>query len=963
MLKNIFHKKQSDLQRIYVVLGSLILSCIVSYMYMTKFFQKAYGNSATLKELITGPSVFKDYFKPADFMIPRQFLLSFLVCFAIAYVLMSLLVYFHDRLTLSFYTLLAATGFFLIKQYFGYELTAQWMVIGVLFGFHVLDLIKTLWQKEKANSTLTENIIGSFISYFAVRAFVQMLLSFGIISESGAKKGFFLLLILSLVALIVVDFISPLIHKWPIQKIYMEGLQGLLLCFPLSLFTFHINYDGNIESTSFIGVRLLIGAVLVAVALYLILKRKNVFGQLHPHSLMIMGGMQLFMHVPVDAMFSVNLFHYGELTVPYTQLVSFNKLPYIDFFPIHGICDYFFSMINAVFMNGTYESFFYAYYIGSLILVAIVAYVVYRCFDSSLGAVVCMVFFMTIGEWYYYFRFILVLPILLIFFHGSVKKSAYKSLIVYIVSSIISIGWYPAIGGSLAVALLVPLAIRVLSKEGRKELLDACKKENYKKYLPSFVATMVLGISFVPMFFGIVRYLKENVGISDYFPGDRLHDIVISAGNNRLFQIADPFVDVANIVFVFMIVIVISVGLACCYKKIYGQWLIGAVIFSYMICSYTFGSIFAGERASIVNVVLLVVLSYIVIQNHEKWKVLPAALVALALLYNTHNFAYAQQSALEHQPISNQFVKISGEELGCPKMGNMFLPTDMAAPIQDTAFVISSLCPEGETYLDFTNQAAFYMMFNKETPFAYCALYHGTSDATRGKMLESLEEELPNLILVSPYWYNDGGSISLRYKEIYQYIWDQGYRPYQYGTACFLLSDKVQVPKWATDGSYGFFEAMTTSDLQALPNVWGRSMERDNFEAVTCNWEIIKAEGLELTNEGTYCAVSETVDLAVDFSGENISDEAEYLLVHFQCPELEEKDKIYTKMYFGSPEALDTEETSVVCTMSNGDLLIPLYAYPMWDMFEMTTIRFHMENGEMAGKTFSIDFELLKDSK
>ena len=47
---------------------------------MNDFFEKVYGeNAATLSELITGPSVFKDYYKPADFLLPRHFLISFLL--------------------------------------------------------------------------------------------------------------------------------------------------------------------------------------------------------------------------------------------------------------------------------------------------------------------------------------------------------------------------------------------------------------------------------------------------------------------------------------------------------------------------------------------------------------------------------------------------------------------------------------------------------------------------------------------------------------------------------------------------------------------------------------------------------------------------------------------------------------------------------------------------------------------
>ncbi len=963
MIQRIFREKKSDLQRFFIIIGSMVLAFFSSYLYMNDFFEKVYGeNAATLSELITGPSVFKDYYKPADFLIPRHFLISFILFFALFYLLVHILTYFHEKLSLSFYVLLIAGGLVAVKQFFGYDMRLYWILIVALLFLHVIDWFMQIRSKAPYDANkLNIACTSCLIAYFGIRAFVQMVFSFGLVGENGAKKGFILCLFLAYVTLIFAYVFEDKVSKLHLMTVYLEGAQALLLCFLLSLFTFKINYNGVIESTSYPGIRILALVMILAIFGYVILKRKEILGKVHPFTLMLIGSMQLTMHVPVDAMFPVNLFHYGELTVPFTELISYHKIPYLDFFPIHGMCDYFFASINAVFLDGTYGSFFYAYYIGSMILVALVAYVVYKCFGSSLYAVAFTAFFMTIGEWYYYFRFVLVLPVVLIFFYKKIREDAYRSLIAYIVTSIISIAWYPAIGGSLAVALLLPLCFRIFSKNGRGQLLSAWKKENRKKYLPSFLATLLLGISFIPMFLGIVRYLKENVGISGYFPGDRLYDILIS-DNNHLFGLSNPFIDVATIEFSFMASVILIVGMACYYKKVsYVELLITVVVFCYMICSYTFGSIFAGERASIVNVVLLLLLAYVLFQTESKAKILPACILASALILNTYDFSDAQKSALTLEEISDQFVKLNGNEIGCERMGTVFMPAETAKQVEETAFVVRELCPEGENYLDFTNQSAFYMMFDKETPFSYCALYHGTSDATRKRMLEALEEELPKLILVAPYWNNDGGSISLRYKEIYQLVMQKGYLPYQYGSVCFLLSDDVTAPAWATDGGGTFYSAMTTSDLLALPVVWGRSINREDYETVPMTYEYLETNRMETNQSGSYTPISDNSNFRVSFSGDRIVSDGEYLLVHFQCDDLEDHEKVNMKLYFSYPDGAAMEEYAISCVAQNGDLLIPLYAYPMWDMFEMTTIRFDLTDDTLTGKTFTVAFELLKD--
>ena len=355
---------------------------------------------------------------------------------------------------------------------------------------------------------------------------------------------------------------------------------------------------------------------------------------------------------------------------------------------------------------------------------------------------------------------------------------------------------------------------------------------------------------------------------------------------------------------------------------------------------------------------------------------LPAFLLGAALVINCNDFSQTQTDAISVQNISDQFVRLDGEELSCKKMGKVVVPSAIADQIRDTAFVINAFCADGETYLDFTNRSAFYMMFDKETPFAYCALYHGTSDATRAAMLEALQENLPKLVLVSPYWNSDGGSISLRYKDIYQLVLSKGYQPYQYGSVCFLLAPDVEVPDWAEDGSKIFYEAMTTESLQALPLVWGRSAKEEDFSVVDAGCEVLASEDVVTEDQESYTVTGERPAVVLHFYGDDVSSEAEYLRLHISglaSSDTESTDsgdsadasasKVNVKMYFSYPDEPVYEEFSLSCVVEDGDLLIPLYSYPMWNMFQMTTIRMEFDGEDLVGQTFSMDSELWKENK
>lgn len=86
-----------------------------------------------------------------------------------------------------------------------------------------------------------------------------------------------------------------------------------------------------------------------------------------------------------EGLLSMDYFHNGEITLPMQQLMSYHKLPYLDLIPIHGLCDYYYGVIDYLFFDGSYLSLNAAKIVGDLAMAALLALVI--CYFMELGQV------------------------------------------------------------------------------------------------------------------------------------------------------------------------------------------------------------------------------------------------------------------------------------------------------------------------------------------------------------------------------------------------------------------------------------------------------------------------------------------------------------------------------------------------------------------------------------------------
>lgn len=698
----------------------------------------------------------------------------------------------------------------------------------------------------------------------------------------------------------------------------------------------------------------------------------------------------------IDMFQPVNMFHQGEMSVPMQQLWMYGKFPFFDIFPIHGLCDYYFQAWNYLLFDGSYAAWSDACYFGGLLLCACIACVYRKTIRSDVAAVLMTVLFTTLGEWYYYQRFFFVIPAYLLMFSPRVRKDVFRSTGTYAVLCMVMILWYPSVGGAFALSLLPVAVCRVLSSRGRRQLGWLRYRRIRMRLARAYAFPVVLLFLFLPFLPGIFRYLAENMGISSYFPGDRFTAIYSGMVSANPFALSDPTQQQLFRILCFLLPIVLLSAAAFVSKRtraLRGLW-VSMLSFSFLAVSYTFGSVANGERSLILALVFSVGIAGVCLGNGGKEDendrsagkecrsgidiekmcrknrgkavcLLTAVCVFMALTLDTNDRLLEQEKSVDIQEIPAYFVPIDGDDIGMPGLGKSYTTPELAQQLNDFAYVINQVCScQEDTFLDLTDQGALMLLSGRRLITPYISLYHASCDSAQEHALESIKKQSPKLVLVSPRWENDGGSAALKNKEIYQYLCDH-YIPYRYGDICFMLKKGTPVPKWAQDGADAFYLAVNPITLQKLPAVWARidkkeaALRQVPIETEVVSLNHIKQEGKKI------CITGEDPYMVLWIKEPEKLQDAEYMRLSLQMDPSAEQlpEEMQIQLYFSATSSGFDEAYKVNFDIQSGEVLVPLYAVPVWAQRKWEYLRLDIENWNESAAEYTLQYHFEKQEQ
>ncbi len=902
-------------------LFSVLATACTAFFRMHYLYQK----TPEYKELVTGYTSWIGYFKEGDMT------LAYHVIFGIVlfYLLFSFLL-----------NLLAEKILFLRKQREEVSLTEKERegILKISQLFFLLVFTQFSW------GVIGKGIVICFPSLHEI-----------------LTKGFFIVQLLLAAGVCLFWFYAKKAENEKLLEGVLSGSQLLLpLVFP-AVTRYEYEYGGNLV-LQYSSAKFTFFCVAISIILLVLLffeKKKTVHTKVYLSSFLSLAVFASY-QLPRGTISGAPLefYHYGELSVPLQQFLHFGTVPYLDTMPIHGVCDYFQAGIWYLFFDGTYASFEAAMVMGCVVIAVITALVFYFCVDSKAVGILCILWFSLFGDQYYYVRWAFVLPFIMLVFSKKSREDFSRMLFYWVFLSILSIAWNPSIGGTCSLAALPFIFYKAFNEKGYLVFARIWKEKDYrKKWILPYGFLLVLGVSFIPMFFDILRYITENSAAILETTGDILKE-----------ELAEPFVWYASFGFVIPLLcsFYFCVGKRGEERKLAIFGALFLLLFNGIIVKYTFVRTQFGERGIIAVTIssLFLILMVLLPCVKARWKRQELGLL-LFLLLLTGVTKGADLSSLPgklliRESIPQTFAYVEGEKIGIPSLGNIYMEKKLKEEFISLNHIANELCGEEFQFVDMTNQLSHYTILDKKVLLPFSSTYNTNNEVMQTKAIQVLNDLKPEVIVVSPEWRHDAGALSTRNYHLYQWLMQHDYTPCKYESILFLTNNPGIREQYAS-AYEELGQIMHLEEIKMLPTVWaGQKLKEHNMEKTET--ELLLADtNSQVLSDGYYQIEGEDTfflyTLAEPVSGKEIDFlriRAEFLNVAEDC--------IYQGVVYFMEEGKGIKESRrFIYDGGAREVVIPLSTSPYWsysDKNQMIMVNFI--GSQLTGTQVNLELEFEK---
>jgi hypothetical protein len=455
-------------------------------------------------------------------------------------------------------------------------------------------------------------------------------------------------------------------------------------------------------------------------------------------------------------------FHWGEQALPWQQLVTFHKVPYVDFVPIHGLMAYLRGAFSSLFFDGTAASYADADFL--LTGVATIALALAACLSvTPLGALVLLGGLLPDHDRIYFY-----IPAMLLLSAPQLVRDPIRLLTVWLVVAFLLFAYNPTQGPAFAVATL-PVALWAAWRSLRT------RRAALGRIAVSLVALASVVLA-VPVARHVCRAFVAFVAENAY-TNEVAHGIPWTDGKGLrvagwgpavtafLWEVTRSFWFFAAVACAAVfwrqatggrsrgpghpagprsVSLLILTGSLPLYLLFWSPWLNGRLLPGNMN--------YPGD-VSLTCLYWLVPILVLLTVSHRRMATALLALAVVTGLFYPANPTLVDPVQLNAKCVAARVVPadvvaIDGATIGMPRIGKVVRPNALVYLQPIKAFLARFLRP-GETYLDLTNRTALYYYLNLPCPVRYVPFVAANSRLQAG-VLRQLDEHPVPAVLIAP---------------------------------------------------------------------------------------------------------------------------------------------------------------------------------------------------------------------
>lgn len=889
--------------------------------------------------------------------------------------------------------ILEILGLFIIPNIVLYIFTENinyYLLLGGSVYIFFMLYEKMLGNEFESDEEFPKRVMLCIImTYYCILGVLSLLNSLNLTNKISKQLVQVLIIVITLVVLYSKYFRKN-------TQIVNNLILGTQLIIPLNLFIYLINryeYDGKLielpypNNYCFIIYGIIVGLVLYAYYNFkkvVKLKKIPISKMILPSTIICLFIINMFRDP--NYIYSTDLWHTGEILLPWHQIVDKGLIPYKEYSSQAGLFPMLFGFIHNMLLVGTATTYNFSWSLQYMFIAILVGILMYYCVGSKISLIISMVTVIS-----NYNRTLVILPVILLLCYEKLIKNKIYWLEIWLFCCFISGIYYPVYGVGIFLGTL-PFAII--------QIINVIKE---KRHI-NIVQYLVLAIESIVIIFNIpllIRMAKHILLMSSQsILADGISVVGISKPTNwfwNIFNDNDRLRNLIYIIFEFSIPIfysVVFVFLLFLYLKKNRKRKLSEIIQSPIMLllnmgiitlpiTYIFGFVrmdetwFLGRAAYVIMIFSGIVLPIILwkygklICNKSISMTLMGISIAITIMIGGSNMGN------EINNIKNKYVVNSEEyeyvnNTGIENLGNGFV-TKFGLNITETVNdVMKLVLKEDESIFLFSGNQALYYILDQSTPVPDAAICAVTDRKTQDIDIKALNENPPMLI----QWNSDLG---IKNYYIFKWMIEKGYVPYTKNNVNFFIHPKryrelfddytKKVEEMTSIYSIDFF---TVRNLEMICNSWGKSKKDlnnifESYKEIEVNNDNIQVENLTKNIDGftNRYSIEESKNnklLFITLQEAIKGSDSDFLYLDLDIKNADKTN--FITIYWTNGTNSFTDSNSLICNLGDGKLLIPLGVHPSWLLNENSriAINFNECQTNLEFDINKIEFLNLKDN-